>query len=154
MLARFNDSSSGKSSLSWASALHECLANKSVLILLGSLVAGMVTTASGAKALQPFVSQLFPGMLCFFLLDLGLVAARRIADLRASGFFSILFALAFPLVSGGAALAIASVCHFREGDAFLSRSSVRADPISLCQRLSGRRCPLRIPVSMWGSRWA
>ncbi|MEI8294382.1 MAG: sodium-dependent bicarbonate transport family permease [bacterium] len=119
MLARFNDSAQGKSSLSWASALHECLANKSVLILLGSLFAGMVTPASGAKALQPFVSQLFPGMLCFFLLDLGLVAARRIADLRAGGLFSVLFALAFPVISGGMALSIASVCHFQEGDAFL-----------------------------------
>lgn len=119
VLARWNDTNGGKNRLSYGSVLHECFANKSVLILIGSLVAGMVTPASGAKALQPFVSQLFPGMLCFFLLDLGLVAARRIADLRAGGIFSVLFALAFPVISGSCALLIAYVCKFREGDAFL-----------------------------------
>jgi len=119
VLARWNDTKAGKNRISWASVLHECLANKSVLILICSLLAGMVTPASGSKALQPFVSQLFPGMLCFFLLDLGLVAARRIADLRAGGIFSVAFALAFPIISGGCALLIAYFCGFKEGDAFL-----------------------------------
>lgn len=119
VLARSRDGKNNSGGLSWKSVLHECLANKSVLILIGSLLAGMVTPPSGAKALQPFVSQLFPGMLCFFLLDLGLVAARRIADLRSGGFFSVAFALLFPIVSGALAIGIARLCGFREGDAFL-----------------------------------
>lgn len=119
VLARLNDGKGGAVGLSWGSVLHECLANKSVLILIGSLLAGMVTPASGAKALQPFVSDLFPGLLCFFLLDLGLVAARRIADLRAGGFFTLAFGLAFPIISGGLAIATARFCGFREGDALL-----------------------------------
>jgi len=119
VLARARDGKSGTGGLSWGSVIHECLANKSVLILIGSLLAGMLTPASGAKALQPFVSELFPGMLCFFLLDLGLVAARRIADLRAGGLFAVAFALAFPVVSGGLAIATARVFGFREGDAVL-----------------------------------
>ena len=119
VLARLKDAKGGAVGLSWGSVLHECLANKSVLILIGSLLAGMVTPASGAKALQPFVSDLFPGLLCFFLLDLGLVAARRIADLRAGGFFTVAFGLAFPIISGAIAIAIARYCGFREGDAVL-----------------------------------
>ena len=67
---------------SWQSLIHECFANKSVLVLLGSLLVGMVTPASGQKALHPFAVEMFPGMLCFFLMDLGLVATRRIADLK------------------------------------------------------------------------
>ncbi len=118
-LARLRNGKSGEVGLSWGSVLHECLANKSVLILIGSLLAGMVTPVSGAKALQPFVSDLFPGLLCFFLLDLGLVAARRIADLRAGGLFTMVFGLAFPIISGGLAITTAYLCGFREGDAVL-----------------------------------
>ena len=118
-LARLRSGKSGAVGLSWGSVLHECLANKSVLILIGSLLAGMVTPVSGAKALQPFVSDLFPGLLCFFLLDLGLVAARRIADLRAGGLFTVVFGLAFPIISGGLGITTAYLCGFREGDAVL-----------------------------------
>lgn len=109
----------GGGGISWGSVLHECLANKSVLVLLGSLLIGCVTPASGAQALQPFVVGLFPGVLCFFLLDLGIVAARRIADLRAGGIHAVVFALAFPLIAGGGALLLAKALHFEVGEAVL-----------------------------------
>lgn len=105
--------------LSWSKVAHECLANKSVLVLLGSLVIGLVTPASGAKSLEPFVNSMFPGMLCFFLLDLGIVAARRISDLRESGVFAIVFALVFPIVAGGCGLMAAKVLGMSEGDGIL-----------------------------------
>jgi len=109
----------GSGGLSWRSVLHECLANKSVLVLLGSLLIGCVTPASGVRALQPFVAGLFPGVLCFFLMDLGIVAAKRISDLRAGGIYAVAFALGFPLVAGGGALLLAKALHFGAGDAVL-----------------------------------
>ncbi len=109
----------GGGGLSWGSVIHECLANKSVLVLLGSLLIGCVTPATGARALQPFVVGLFPGVLCFFLMDLGIVAARRMADLRAGGIYAVAFALGFPLVAGGGALLLARALHFEAGDAVL-----------------------------------
>jgi hypothetical protein len=111
--------SRGGAAPSWKTVLHECLANKSVLILLGALVAGFVSPERGVKALQPFVVDLFPGLLCFFLLDLGLVAARRISDLKAAGAFALVFALLFPLVAGGTALGVAWLAGFQAGDAVL-----------------------------------
>jgi len=104
---------------SWGSLLHECFANKSVLVLLGSLVVGMVTPPSGIKALHPFVVEMFPGVLCFFLMDLGLVAARRIADLKGRRAFSILFGILFPLIAGTAAIFVARAVSLSEGDALL-----------------------------------
>jgi hypothetical protein len=104
---------------SWQSLLHECFANKSVLVLLGSLLVGMVTPASGQKALHPFAVEMFPGMLCFFLMDLGLVATRRIADLKGRRVFSILFGILFPVIAGTAAIFIARALSMREGDALL-----------------------------------
>lgn len=118
VLARRNDAEQDKA-ISWGSVVHECLANKSVLVLLGSLVIGLVTPASGAKALNPFVASLFPGLLCFFLLDLGIVAARRIADLRAAGAFSIFLGLGFPIVGGATGLFAAKLLGLSAGDAVL-----------------------------------
>ncbi len=116
---RAGSGGAGASHLSWGSVLHECLANKSVLVLLGSLLVGVVTPASGAKALDPFVTALFPGVLCFFLMDLGLVAARRLADLKASGVFAVGFALAFPVLAGGTALFIGRGLGMSAGDSVL-----------------------------------
>lgn len=104
---------------SWPSVVHECFANKSVLVLLGSLLVGMVTPASGIKALHPFVVDMFPGVLCFFLMDLGLVAARRIADMKGRRAFSILFGVLFPVISGAAAIFVARGVSMSEGDALL-----------------------------------
>lgn len=119
LLARSGRRGSEQGRLSLQSVLHECLANKSVLILLGSLGAGLVAPASGITAVKPFVSDLFPGILCFFLLDLGIVAARRLGDLRAAGLFALVFGLLFPVVAGGLAITIAYVAGFGEGDALL-----------------------------------
>ncbi len=119
ILARKDSSSSGAAQLSWGRVLHECLANKSVLVLLGSLLIGLVTPASGAKALQPFVSSMFPGVLCFFLLDLGIVAARKVSDLRTGGLYAVSFALGFPLIVGGGALLLAKAMGLSAGDALL-----------------------------------
>jgi hypothetical protein len=62
---------------------------------------------------------MFPGVLCFFLLDLGLVAARRVSDLRGSGFFTVAFGLAFPVVCGLASIGVARLLGLEKGDAFL-----------------------------------
>jgi hypothetical protein len=119
LLARRKDAKGPDENPSWASVVHECLANKSVLVLLGSLAVGIVTPESGIKSLAPFVSGMFPGMLCFFLLDLGIVAARRIGDLRAGGIFSLLLGIGFPVFAGAAAVAVAKLLGLREGDAVL-----------------------------------
>lgn len=119
LLARRKEPGGATGGPSWGSVLHECLANKSVLVLLGSLVVGMVTPKSGIEALTPFVKDMFPGVLCFFLLDLGLVAARRISDLRDGRIFSLAFGILFPLVSGTAATLLAKAIGLAEGDAVL-----------------------------------
>jgi len=65
------------------------------------------------------VSHMFPGILCFFLMDLGLVAARRFSDLRSGGWLPVLFGLAFPLVSGSVAPFVAHLLGMSMGDALL-----------------------------------
>jgi hypothetical protein len=67
----------------------------------------------------PFTEKLFYGALCFFLLDMGLVAAQRLQDLRKVGSFLIGFAVLAPLVNAMLGLGISRLLGLPQGDALL-----------------------------------
>ena len=58
--------------------LREVFLNGSIVVLVGAFFIGVITGDSGMKRLDPFVNGIFQGALCLFLLDMGLVAARRL----------------------------------------------------------------------------
>jgi hypothetical protein len=99
--------------------LHDAFLNGSVFLLLASLTIGLASGEQGRNALRPFTDALFPGILCLFLLDMGMVAARRLADLRKAGVFLVGFALLAPLASAAAAMALARLAGLGAGDAVL-----------------------------------
>jgi hypothetical protein len=107
------------SGFSWSHLLRDAFANGSVLVLCGALVIGLLTGESGGKALAPFTSDIFRGMLCLFLLDMGLVSGRRLGGIRELGLFPIAFATLVPLVNAGAAIGIAHGLGLGRGDALL-----------------------------------
>ncbi len=84
--------------------LHEILANGSVVLLLGSFAIGLLTGAEGMRRLEPVVASGFQGLLCFFLLDMGLLVARRFAGFRTMGAGLLLFGLLMPIVGAAAGL--------------------------------------------------
>ena len=69
--------------------------------------------------MSPFTDKLFYGALCFFLLDMGLVAAQRLRDLRRTGAFLIGFAVVAPLVHAVIGLLISRLIGLNQGDALL-----------------------------------
>lgn len=78
------------------------------VMLLGSFMVGVISGKAGLGKIEFFVGPLFQGVLCFFLLDLGLVAARKLMEggrkLTAG---VVAFAVGFPLMSAGLALGVA-----------------------------------------------
>jgi hypothetical protein len=117
-LARIlNHGSSDK--FSWPHLLRDAFFNGSVLVLVGSLVIGILTGESGGKALSPFTGDIFKGMLCLFLLDMGLVSARRLAGVRQLGVFPVGFAIIVPLCNAAIAISIAHLIGLDRGDALL-----------------------------------
>lgn len=108
--------------LRWGEVLQEAFLNGSVFLLIGSLVIGAVVAAfspGGVEKMEPFTVRLFYGALCFFLLDMGIVAAQRLGELRRAGAFLIGFALLAPLLHAAVGLAIAVALHLPQGDALL-----------------------------------
>ncbi|WP_310483072.1 sodium-dependent bicarbonate transport family permease [Chamaesiphon sp. VAR_48_metabat_403] len=105
---------------SWTEVLREAFLNGSVLLLIGSLVIGVLTGGDGWAKVHLFVEKdLFYGALMFFLLDMGLVAARRIQDLQKTGMFLISFAILMPVANALIGILLAKVIGMGEGNALL-----------------------------------
>ncbi len=80
----------------WGHVFSECLTGKSVLLLLGGIAIGLLSGESGYQAVEPFLVAPFTGVLMLFLLEMGLVAGRRLKDFRQAGLQVGLFAVIAP----------------------------------------------------------
>jgi hypothetical protein len=98
--------------------LHEVLAGKSIVLLAGA-AHRLDCRAEGIKPLDRLFFDLFKGMLAFFLLEMGLVAAGRLADLRRAGPFLVAFAVGAPVCAGLLGLLTAGMLDFSVGNAVL-----------------------------------
>lgn len=90
----------GASKASWGHLIHEILTGKSIVLLVGGLLIGYVSGETGLASISPLFFGLFKGVLAIFLLEMGLVTAGRIGDIKKQGTFLLLFGVLFPIVSG------------------------------------------------------
>jgi len=140
-LARMQrDAASGQARIAWDEFLREALFNGSVLVLVGSLIIGAITGSAGKEALYPFTNEIFTGALCLFLLDMGLVSARRIGPLLAMGAFLLAFAVLFPLLNAALGLGVARLVGMSAGDAILF--------VALCASASYIAVPAAIRLAL------
>ena len=113
------DAVPAKPSVSIRKILHESFTDGAQLLLLGSMVVGLLTGDSGKAAMQPFSGDLFKGMLSFFLLDMGLMAARNLPQVRGQSPTLIAYAVLGPIVHASLALSLAYVLRLPVGDGAL-----------------------------------
>ncbi len=104
---------------SLAESLREAALNGPLVLLTGSMAIGAITGAQGHETLKPLYIDLFPGVLTFFLLELGLVAARRARVLRVVDPRLLLFGICVPLINAALATIMARAIGLGKGDAFL-----------------------------------
>jgi len=124
LYSHFRDNGDPNRNLRWGSLLHEACFNGSVFLILGSMAIGWITGPEGKAQVAAVIEAPFLGVLCLFLLDMGIVAGRRLRDLRQkSGArgrlplgMMVLAALALPLVNGGLALAAGAMLELPAGD--------------------------------------
>lgn len=99
-------SATGSSGHGVRSVLHESLTDGAQFLLLGSMVIGFLTGQEGKLALEPFTANLFKGMLAFFLLDMGLSAARNVPKLQGQTPWIYAYAIVAPVVHAAIALGL------------------------------------------------
>jgi uncharacterized protein len=96
--------------------IREVAFNGSIFILLGSFAIGAITGQAGMTTLKPFIIDPFAGVLCLFLLDMGLVAGR---GLRQGWRYLTLpvtsFAVIMPLIGATIAAAMAAMLGMSVG---------------------------------------
>jgi len=99
--------------------LHESLTDGAQLLLLGAMVVGILSGEAGQAAMKPFSVDLFKGMLAFFLLDMGLLAARNMGQLRGKSPWLLVYAIAGPIAHAALALALCAAAGVDAGNAAL-----------------------------------
>lgn len=108
-----------KRSVSVGKILHESFTDGAQLLLLGAMIIGVITGDTGQVAMQPFSGDLFKGMLAFFLLDMGLMAARNLPQVRGKSPVLIAYAVLGPVLHAGLALGLAYLLALPAGDGAL-----------------------------------
>jgi len=103
----------GKSS--WSKALHEVITGKSIVLLIGGLCIGALCGTQKLTDVQPFFGAAFKGALCLFMLELGLVAGKRLRDAGRAGLRLLAMGIALPPVLGGLGVAAGLASGMSEG---------------------------------------
>lgn len=103
----------------WLKSFRTVVAGKSVFLLLGGLAIGVVAGEQGFAKVEGFFVTPFQGVLCIFLLEMGMVASRRFSDLRSIGPFLIVFGVAMPIINAVLGMWVGSLCGMSRGGAFM-----------------------------------
>ena len=108
-----------KQSVSIGKIFHESFTDGAQLLLLGAMLVGMMTGDEGKAAMEPFSGDLFKGMLAFFLLDMGLMAARNLPQVKGKSPALIAYAIIGPILHASMALGLAFILNLPAGDGAL-----------------------------------
>jgi hypothetical protein len=119
LLVRIFSKNKENEKFSWNEVLREAFLNGSVFLLIGSVIIGILTGQKGWEKLHPFTQDIFYGVLAFFLLDMGMVAARRIKDLSKTGSFLIIFSIFMPVANAIFGIIIAKAIGMSAGNTLL-----------------------------------
>ncbi len=79
--------------------LHEVFFNQGMVLMVGGLLIGLVA-GDRIERVTPFFFDLFNGILALFLLEMGMMAARRLDDIKRLGSFMLAFGVGMPMVGG------------------------------------------------------
>jgi uncharacterized protein len=114
-----DEEADGKNKITLGKIAHDALLHGPILLLLGSLVIGRLMSPASAVKVKPLFDGLFPGVLCFYLFEMGLSAARRLTFLNLFDRFLLTFAIAVPLSNAALALGACYLFGVPQGDAVL-----------------------------------
>lgn len=108
-----------KQPVGMSKVFHESFTDGAQLLLLGSMLVGLISGDHGQELMAPFSIDLFKGMLAFFLLDMGLMAAKNFGGLKGKPPITLFYAVGAPLVHASIALGLSKSLGLPLGDTIL-----------------------------------
>lgn len=119
-LQKVKGEDTSNSDIEWKPLLHEALTNGSVILLIGAMVVGALASPEAMAKVYPFSHEIFMGVLCLFLLDMGMEAAKRLGAFKSVGFTLVAFGLIMPLIGGTVGVFVGiSLLNFSVGGTLL-----------------------------------
>jgi hypothetical protein len=101
--------------------LHEVFLNTGLYLLFGGIIIGLISGLQGpevTRADDSFFVSLFQGVLCLFLLEMGMTASRKLRDLKSAGWRFVLFGLLAPNLFATIGIVMAHVYSWMTGTPF------------------------------------
>ena len=99
----------------WKTALSEVVRGRSISLLVIGLIIGAVVGDERLAPTDPVFVGLFAGALTLFLIELGVIAAERLRDIKIAGMRVIVLALFIPLINGGLGALIGAAAGLSTG---------------------------------------
>ncbi|MBS0621786.1 MAG: sodium-dependent bicarbonate transport family permease [Verrucomicrobia bacterium] len=132
---------------------HEIFTNGAILLLLGSFLIGVISGPQALEKLEGFLVSPFEGVLCLFLLDMGLVVAKNLHELRNFTWQLVLFGLYMPLIGGAIGLFASQAMGLDVGTGTLfiilcGSASYIAVPAAMRLALPEAKAAIYLPLSI------
>jgi uncharacterized protein len=116
-----NGNDKKKTGLISGKLLHEVFLNTGLYLLFGGIVIGLISGLQGKAVTRDddnFFVSLFQGVLCLFLLEMGMTASRKLKDLKSGGPGFIAFALIAPNIFATIGIVVAHTYAYMTGAHF------------------------------------
>lgn len=131
----------------------EIFTNGAILLLLGSFIIGWATGQSGMDKVEGFLVTPFQGILCLFLLDMGLLVAKNLHHLKNFTLSLILFGIYMPLIGAAAGIGLSIIIGLDLGTATLftvlcASASYIAVPAAMRLALPEAKAAIYVPMSL------
>lgn len=137
-----------------ATTLREVALNGSIVVLVGSFAIGWISGAEGLKTIASFIVEPFKGVLCLFLLDMGVIAGRGLREGRRQLTGSVIaFGIYMPLVGAALGWLAARLIGLSPGGSALlialaASASYIAVPAALRLALPEAKPSIYVPLSL------
>jgi len=109
----------GGGSQGYGAILRDSFTHGSLLLLLGALVIGIISGPVGLTQVEGFVVTPFTGVLMLFLLDMGIVAGKRLSEVRVLGPMVVVFGVVMALIGGVIGVGVGAAIGLSTGGATL-----------------------------------
>jgi len=140
-------------SVQWGKTIQEIITGKTILLLVGGLVIGAITSDAGFLKVAPFFIDLQSGFLALFLLHLGYLAGSNWGEIKKVGVIVGVFAAIFPIFAGTLGVVIGNMVGLSVGGATIlgvlcASASYIAAPAAVSVGLPEANAPLALMSSI------
>jgi hypothetical protein len=133
--------------------IREIFTNGAILLLSGAFLIGWITGQGGMDKVAGFLDTPFQGILCLFLLDMGLLVARNLTHLKTFTWRLAAFGIYMPLIGGGIGLLISRMIGLDVGTGTLfsvlcASASYIAVPAAMRLAVPEAKAAVYVPMSL------